>query len=82
MQGERGLPNRILSISLESVLQRAVSHVAHFENEGHLENWLKNEFFAKHEKKFYKRLIKQLPLRWAKVVEYNGDYFDSSEFDV
>ena len=54
----------------------------HFENEGHLENWLKNEFFAKHEKKFYKRLIKQLPLRWAKVVEYDGDYFDSSEFDV
>lgn len=53
-----------------------------FENEDHLQNWLKNEFFAKHEKKFYKRLIKQLPLRWAKVVEYDGAYFDCSEFDV
>lgn len=53
-----------------------------FENEEHLENWLKNEFFGKQQKKFYKHLIKQLPLRWSKVIENDGEYFDCSELDV
>lgn len=47
----------------------------HFQNEDDLKKWLQNYFDSK-PKSFFEGGIRQLPVKWAKVIENNGNYFD------
>ena len=46
-----------------------------FANFEEVEKWLV-EWFASKEKKFFRNGIHDLPERWAKCVESNGQYFE------
>ena len=46
-----------------------------FKNRDHLNTWL-NEFFQSLPTDFYSKSINDLPNRWHKVVDSDGDYFD------
>ena len=48
----------------------------HFSNFEEVEKWL-NEWFATKEKQFFWRGIHNLPKRWAKCIEAEGQYFES-----
>lgn len=47
----------------------------HFHDDEDLKKWLQNYFDSK-PKIFYERGIRQLPTKWAKIIENNGNYFD------
>lgn len=46
-----------------------------FKDQSHLENWLQS-FFESKSTNFYADAIRDLPRRWALVVDHDGDYFD------
>ena len=52
-----------------------------FANFEEVEKWLV-EWFALKEKKFFWNGIHDLPERWAKCVESNGQYFEYKIFEI
>ena len=52
-----------------------------FANFEEVEKWIV-EWFALKEKKFFWNGIHDLPERWAKCVESNGQYFEENFFEI